>query len=70
MILRTLHVLYHGLMTIVYICNELGKDRPRTWGKAGLGDRLDRRRLIRPHNNRHNPVMVYNDFNDQQFISN
>ena len=38
------------------MCNELGKDRPRTWGKADLGDRLDRRRLISPHNNRHNPV--------------
>ena len=34
------------------------------WGKAGLGDRLDRRRLIRLLNNRHNPVMIYNDFND------
>ena len=46
------------------ICNKLGKDRPRTWGKAGLGDRVDRRRLIRLLNNRHNQVMVYNDFND------
>ena len=27
-------------------CNELGKCRPRHWGKAGLGDRFDRRRLI------------------------
>ena len=55
---------------IYYYCNELGKDRPRTWGKAGLGDRFDRRRLISSHNNRHNPVMVYNDFNDQQIIGN
>ena len=29
-----------------YMCNELGKYRPRHWGKAGLGDRFDRRRLI------------------------
>ena len=52
------------------MCNELGKDRASDLGKAGLGDRFDRRRLISPHNNRHNPVMVYNDFNDQQFIGN
>ena len=31
----------------VKVCNELGKGRPRYWGKAGLGDRLDLRRLIR-----------------------
>ena len=39
-----------------YMCNKLGKDRPRTWGNAGLGDRLDRRRPIRLLNyNIHNP---------------
>ena len=52
----------------MFYCNELGKDRPRTWGKAGLGDRLNRRRLIWAHNNRHNPVMVYNDFNNSSVI--
>ena len=43
------------------MCNELGKGRPRHWGKAGLGDRLDRRRLLDSSKNKHNPVMVYND---------
>ena len=34
-------ILVHDNVSVQY-CSELGKGRPRHWGKAGLGDRLDR----------------------------
>ena len=37
--------------------NELGKGRPRNWGKAGSTDDG----LLCSSKNKHNPVMVYND---------
>ena len=47
-------VLFHGIkpaqhhiFRMIICVTNWGKCRPRHWGKAGLGDRLDRRRLIR-----------------------